>query len=123
MKKRIAVVAATALVAAAGVATLASGIGMAAGVTAADLQARGWFCLPPAATPENVYHCFTPGKNTVALNVLVFDESGTRLLGTEHLIRADRYDDQPCQGTPEGRYAFVPLGPGYFACHHFDLGG
>jgi hypothetical protein len=123
MKKRIAVAAATALLAAVGVATLASGLALGGGATAADLQARGWFCLAPAATPENVYHCFTPGQNATALNVLVFDASGTQLLGIEHLIRADRYNDQPCQGTPDGRYGFVPLGPGYFACHHFELGG
>ena len=123
MKKRIALAAATALLAGAGVATLASGLALAGGVTAADLQSRGWFCLPPAATPENVYHCFTPGQNTTALNVLVFDASGTSFLGTEHLIRADVYNDQPCQGTPDGGYAFVPVGPGYRACHHFDLGG
>ncbi len=81
MKKRIAV-AAAALVTAAGVATLAAGLALAGGVTAADLQERGWFCLPPAATPENVYHCFTPGQNATALNVLVFDASGTSFLGT-----------------------------------------
>jgi hypothetical protein len=117
MKKRItciAVVAALALVA------LATNASSAGGVTAPDLQARGWFCLPPAATPENVYHCFTPGRNATSLNVLVFDASGTSFLGTEHLIRADLYAGQPCQGTPNGAYQFVPIGPGYYACHHYD---
>ncbi len=120
MKTRIAVAAATASVAAAGAAMLVTGLAVAGGVTATDLQARGWFCLPPAATPENVYHCFTPGQNTTALNVLVFDSSGTTFLGTEHLIRADRYAGQPCQGTPDGAYQFVPIGPGYYACHRYD---
>jgi hypothetical protein len=120
MKKRIALIAASAVLTAAAVGTLATAVGRAGGVTAADLQARGWFCLPPPATPENVYHCFTPGQNAVSLNVLVFDPTGTAFLGSEHLIRADRYSGQPCQGTPDGTYQFVPVGPGYYACHHFD---
>jgi hypothetical protein len=120
MKKHIAILAAAAL-AAAGVAALAANAGAAGGLTVAALEQRGWSCLPPAATPENVYHCATPGQNSTALNVLVFDAAGTSFLGTEHLIRADLYHGQPCRGTPEGTYQFVPIGPGYRACHHFDL--
>jgi hypothetical protein len=116
MKKRITVIAVAAAVAVAAVTTASS----AGGVTAADLQARGWLCLPPAATPENVYHCFTPGQNETSLNVRVFDASGASFLGTEHLIRADLYTGQPCRDTPNGAYQFVPVGPGYYACHHYD---
>ena len=78
MKKRITGIAVVAALAVVALATNASSAG---GVTAADRQARGWFCLPPAATPENVYHCFTPGRNATSLNVLVFDASGTSFLG------------------------------------------
>jgi hypothetical protein len=117
MKTRITAIAVVAAVAVAALVATASSAG---GVTAADLQARGWSCLPPAATPENVYHCFTPGQNATSLNVLVFDATGTSFLGTEHLIRADRSAGQPCQGTPNGAYGFVPVGPGYYACHHYE---
>ena len=119
MKKQSARSAVATVIVAVATAILATNVAV-AGVTPASLQARGWFCLPPEATPENVYHCFTPGQNSAALNVLVFDADGA-YLGTEHLIRADLYAGQPCRGTPEGPYQFVPVGPGYYACHHFDV--
>jgi hypothetical protein len=94
------------------------------GLTAAQLQAQGWTCvLIPA---ENLLHCRNPGSEPLPagptqLAFLVFDASGGNFLGTEHLIRADLYHDQPCNGTPTGLYEFIPRGPGYRACHHFAL--
>lgn len=94
----------------------------AGGVTAEQLQAEGWACRIPQG--ENLLHCRNPGSQPLPagpteVNFLIFDASGTTFLGTEHLIRSDRYNGQPCNGTPSGPYEFIPAGPGYYACHHF----
>jgi hypothetical protein len=94
------------------------------GLTAAQLQAQGWACRIPAG--ETLLNCRSPGSEPLPagpteVNFLVFDGSGTTFLGTEHLIRSDLYAGQPCQGTPTGTYDFIPVGPGYYSCYHFDV--
>src|SRR5216683_119917 len=84
------------------------------GVTAAQLQAQGWTCRIPAG--ETLLNCRSPGSEPLLagpteVNFLVFDANGTTFLGTEHLIRADLYAGQPCQGTPNGTYQYIPVGP------------
>jgi len=96
----------------------------ASGPTAAQLQAQGWACRIPAG--ESLLNCRSPGSEPLPagpteVNFLVFDASGATFLGTEHLIRADLYAGQPCQGTPTGSYEFIPVGPGYYGCYHFSL--
>jgi hypothetical protein len=94
------------------------------GITAAQLQAQGWACrIPPG---ETLLNCRSPGSEPLPagpteVNFLVFDATGTTFLGTEHLIRSDLYAGQPCQGTPAGTYDFIPVGPGYYGCYHFNL--
>jgi hypothetical protein len=96
----------------------------AGGLATAQLQAQGWACRIPAG--ESLLNCRSPGSEPLPagpteVNFLVFDASGTTFLGTEHLIRADLYAGQPCQGTPTGRYEFIAVGPGYYGCYHFSL--
>ncbi len=103
---------------------IAAAAATADGLTAAQLQAQGWACRIPAG--ENLLNCRSPGSEPLPagpteVNFLVFDASGTAFLGTEHLIRADLYAGQPCQGTPSGTYQFIPVGPGYYACYHFNV--
>src|SRR5712691_6116883 len=94
------------------------------GLTAAQLQAQGWACRIPSG--ETLLNCRAPGSEPLPtgpteVNFLVFDATGTTFVGTEHLIRSDLYAGQPCQGTPTGTYDFIPVGPGYDGCYHFDL--
>jgi hypothetical protein len=94
------------------------------GPTAAQLTTQGWTCV--LVPGENLLHCRNPGSQPLVvgptqLDFLVFDASGATFLGTEHLIRSDLYQDQPCNGTPAGLYEPIPRGPGYYACHHFIL--
>jgi hypothetical protein len=91
-------------------------------VTATQLQAHGWTCPTPGGLP----HCRPPAQEAGAagglpeISILVFDPTGTELLGTEHLVRPDLYNGQPCPNDPDpvtGGYAL--LGNGYYGCHHF----
>jgi hypothetical protein len=104
-----------------GVAATAASAG---GLTAAQLQAQGWTCRIPAG--ETLLNCRSPGSEPLPagpteVSFLVFDASGTTFLGTEHLIRSDLYAGEPCRGTPSGTYDFIPVGPGYYGCYHFNL--
>jgi len=92
------------------------------GLTVAQLKAHGWTCPTPGGLP----HCRPPGLEAGAagglpeISILVFDRTGTQLLGTEHLIRPDLYNGQPCPQDPDpltGGYTL--LGNGYYGCHHF----
>lgn len=92
------------------------------GLTVTQLQANGWTCPRPGGLP----HCRPPGLAAGAagglpkISILVFDPTGTRLLGTEHLVRPDLYNGQPCPQDPDpltGGYTL--LGNGYYGCHHF----
>jgi hypothetical protein len=118
------------------------------GVGPAGLQRAGWSCVNPvAAFPANPnVHCFPPGKlegvvaGTVATTLLVtfatsdLNAEEARLLGTERMIRADLFNNQPCPTDPPGGppgetsspplYEWSYLGPrfgwDYYICHTFD---
>ena len=98
----------------------------------ATLVEKGWLCV--ADESGGLWaHCVPPGQDIgsvppsiVSLNFATFDlTEDAPFVGTEVLIRADLFHDQPCpQGTHGGTYEFVgPPGlppPGYFSCHHFS---
>lgn len=118
------------------------------GVNPAQLQRAHWSCVNPAAAfPANPnVHCFPPGKlegviaGTVETTLLMtFATSDVNaeeapLLGTERMIRADLFHDQPCPTDPPGGppgaasspplYQWSYLGPrfgwDYYICHTFD---
>jgi hypothetical protein len=94
----------------------------ASSLTVTQLQAQGWTCPTPGGLP----HCRPPGLEVgpagglPEISILVFDPTGTALLGTEHLVRPDLYNGQPCPNDPDpvtGGYTL--LGNGYYGCHHF----
>ena len=120
----------------------------AGGVSPAKLTKAGWSCLNPAAAfPANPnVHCFPPGHlegvvagTAASATLLTFatpdvDADEAPLLGTERMIRADLFHDQPCPTDPPGGppgQAMIPplyewsyLGPrfgwDYYICHRFD---
>ncbi|HEX5588807.1 MAG TPA: hypothetical protein VFX65_00765 [Candidatus Limnocylindrales bacterium] len=105
------------------------------GVSPAQLQAAGWDCiLPPPEFNPNV-HCAKPGSLAGILSaeaeVVVWLAFATTdlaatdaaLLGTERMIRADLFHDQPCPTDPPSfEYSWlVPrFGWDYYICHTFD---
>ncbi|MDF2748948.1 MAG: hypothetical protein K0T00_123 [Gaiellaceae bacterium] len=143
MQKFIIIVGLLGLVATAAVA----GAG-ASGVSPAGLQRAGWSCVnPEGAFPANPnVHCFPPGKleaviaGTAETTLLLtfatpdVDAEEAPLLGTERMIRADLFHDQPCPTDPPGGppgtagkpplYEWSYLGPrfgwDYYICHTFD---
>lgn len=138
--------------------TIAGTLGLVAGVTVsgvqatgaspAQLQLAGWRCVNPAgAFPANQnVHCFPPGHlegviaGTAATAVLLtfatpdVNAEKAPLLGTERMIRADLFNNQPCPTDPPGGppgatsspplYEWSYLGPrfgwDYYICHTFD---
>ena len=118
------------------------------GISPAQLQRAGWSCVNPAgAFPTNPnIHCFPPGKlqgviagtaeTTVILTFATPDANAedAQLLGTERMIRADLFNNQPCPTDPPGGpsgatsspplYEWSYLGPrfgwDYYICHTFD---
>jgi hypothetical protein len=100
-----------------------AGAALAAGHTAGQLSNAGWACFP--AGPHGWTHCTPPGKSIPTLpetvQVKVFGDGGSHFLGTEILVRADIYNDQPCMTDGGGLYDDLSgEGLPYFACHHFD---
>jgi len=114
------------------------------GVSPAQLTQAGWDCIYPGDFNPNV-HCFAPGQlagveaGTAASALLVAfatpDVNATQapLLGTERMIRADLFHNQPCPTDPPGYpgattspplYEWSYLGPrfgwNYYICHTFD---
>ena len=82
------------------------------------LTKAGWTCFN--AGPNNWTHCTAPGKSMTSGkvgNVMVFGVDGHPFLGTEILISAEVYNDQPC--ATDGGGLYHELGP-WMACHHFD---
>jgi hypothetical protein len=118
------------------------------GRSPAQLQRAGWDCLNPvAAFPENPnVHCFPPGKleavvagTAVSALLVTFatpdvNAEQAPFLGTEQMLRADHFHNQPCPTDPPGGppgeartpplYEWSYLGPrfgwDYYICHHFD---
>jgi len=118
------------------------------GPSPAQLQRAGWDCLNPAPFfPGNPnVHCFPPGQleaviagTAVSAMLKAFatpDPSAEEapFLGTEHMIRADHFHDQPCPTDPPGgppgetssppsyeySWLFPRFGWDYYICHHFD---
>jgi len=86
-----------------------------AGWSCENVPMHGVHCLDPHATP--------PSLGQVHIQVKVFDTEDQQstdapFLGTESLVRADRYQGQPCL-PGHGQYFLLPFG--YYACHHFDF--
>jgi hypothetical protein len=118
------------------------------GVSPAGLQQAGWSCVNPAfAFPANPnVHCFPSGQleavvaGTAATALLLaFATSDVNaeeapLLGTERMIRADLFHNQPCPSDPPGgppggasspplyqwSYLGTLFGWDYYICHTFD---
>jgi hypothetical protein len=117
------------------------------GVSPAQLTQAGWDCVNPAAAfPANPnVHCFAPGQlagvvagTAASAHVITFatpDVNATQapMLGTERMIRADLFHNQPCPTDPPGYpgvttspplYEWSYLGPrfgwNYYICHTFD---
>lgn len=98
--------------------------------TLTQAQAAGWDCNPLVLIGGH-YHCSPPGQPSVADIVAgtadtasivhqVFEPGGD-FAGTETLIRADLFANQPC---PADEWLPVPPwlpDPAYYACHHFDF--
>jgi hypothetical protein len=95
--------------------------------TMAQAQAAGWDCNPQVLI-VGYFHCAPPGKpsvldmiqgttDTPSIVLRVFYPSG-EFAGTEHLIRADLYEGQPCPQDNLVAWDLLPFG--YRACHHFD---
>lgn len=93
----------------------------------AQAEAAGWDCNPHVLI-VGYYHCAPPGKpsvldmiqgttDTPSIVLRVFYPSG-EFAGTEHLIRADLYQGQPCPQDNLATWDLLPFG--YRACHHFD---
>jgi hypothetical protein len=86
------------------------------GRSPAQLQRAGWDCLNPAAAfPENPnVHCFPPGKleavvsgTAVSALLVAFatpdvNAEEAPFLGTEHMLRANHFHNQPCPTDPPG---------------------
>jgi hypothetical protein len=90
------------------------------GPSPSQLEAAGWTCFVPPIPVGT--RCAPPGLDRPQPNgrpsyeILAFDFGGN-FLGTQHLIRGDLYQDQPCPWAG-GAYVFRP-GIGYYECSHF----
>lgn len=97
------------------------------GVSPAQLE-PGWTCFVPS--PGDNIHCAPPGglARVVAgtaetMTFLVFQASNGEYIGTEHIVRADLFNGQPCPTDPPSRqytYLLPLLGLDYYACHRYD---
>ena len=136
------------MIVAAVIAAVAATAAHAQGASPAQLQRAGWDCLNPApffpANPN--VHCFPPGQleavvagTAVSAILKAFATPDVNaevapFLGTEHMLRADHFHNQPCPTDPPGAppgethspplYEWSYLGPrfgwDYYICHHFD---
>jgi len=90
-----------------------------AGSTAEKLERAGFVCF--VAGPSDFVHCWRAKDfSEPAISVMVFDQDGTRFMGTELLVHEDQYSDQPCP-QDGGDWDYMGAIP-YFACHHFYTG-
>jgi hypothetical protein len=94
----------------------------AAGVSPDQLRRAGWTCIQPRLYPTLLL-CFAPGVGLPPLpgtfgfgdrppsyENLVFDHGTGVLLGTQHLLRPDIYEQgqPPCPQQPGGQYLYNP---------------
>ena len=108
-----------------GVSGVGGEIDVSAGMTPADLTARGWECRVPPPFPDRIV-CRAPNQSFPSpstpgdqrpptFTLLVFQNSGA-FLGTLIGIRADLYRGQIC-GPTGAPYIFrAPIG--YYECEH-----
>jgi hypothetical protein len=101
---------------------------LASGQTAGGAEDRGLTCFN--AGPDNWIHCIDAGRvGAPGFFVMIFSEDGDVYLGTERLVRSDKYNGDPCLEDNLDVWD-GPLGPDldgdgegdYFACHLFDTG-
>lgn len=92
-------------------------------------QAAKWSCDPQVLI-LGYYHCAPQGGASVldiatgqasppSVKLRVFNPDGS-FAGTEQLMRADLYADQPCPQDNLARWDLLDLPVDYYACHHFD---
>ena len=111
-----------ALVAVAVLAAPAAAPARAAGVSPAQLTARGWTCVQPLIDPTREI-CAPPGQGLPPLpgtpgfadrgpsyQLLVFQFATGELMGVQHLLRPDIYlrGTPPCPWQTNGAYGYVP---------------
>ena len=93
-------------------------------LTPTDLTNRGWGCFEPipnrivCSHPNQGFPTVgtpPPGDRPASFTFLVFDET-SRFVGTELLLRTDRYNGQLCESTGQP-YDFVDV-IGYYECIH-----
>jgi hypothetical protein len=109
----------------------------ASGLSPGQLSEQGWTCV----FSVHAVHCIPPGIPLVpdivtgqvpAFTSLVFDTKDPRaqdapFLGTEHNIRKDLFQGQPCPTDPSFNFQYVLLPTigvniPYYACHRFNSG-
>jgi hypothetical protein len=105
------------------------------GAGPAGLQAAGWDCILPPPDFNPYVHCFPPGQlagvtsgSAALVTTLTFATSDlgaseAPLLGTERMIRADRFHGQPCPTDPPSyqySWLYPRFGWDYYICHTFD---
>lgn len=91
----------------------------AAQLTSAQLVQAGFLCI--VAGPHDWIHCLNSqllAKGGPAIQVVVFSGDGSIFLGTEQLLREDKYAGQPCPQDDQPMWEPVDGIP-YVACHHF----
>ncbi len=120
--RRITIVAALFTVVLAVTASTASSTGV------SPSQLEQWTCIIPS--PGDNIHCAPPGGLARVLDAtaetmifLVFRASNGDFIGTEHIVRADLFNGQPCPTDPPSRqytYLLPLLGLDYYACHRYD---
>jgi hypothetical protein len=99
--------------------------------TKAQAIAAGWDCSPNI-TILGYFHCSPPGHPSLldvitgaakppSLILRVYDGETNLYAGTEQLLRADLFADQPCrqEGGDWGFLDFAPPAADYYGCHHF----
>ncbi len=108
------------------VATVVPPAASAQGMSPDQLGDAGWDC--PVVL--GAIHCAPPGGlarvlsgEAETMSFLVFSTSDGTFLGTELIVRADLFNDEPCPtDPPSGQYThLLPLlGLDYYACHRYD---
>jgi hypothetical protein len=102
--------------------SIASGTTL-AGNTAEKMERAGYACFNDG--PSNWTHCWREEKiGNPVIPIKVFSEEGSEFLGTELLLRDDKYAGQPCPRDGLDLWDHLDFGGGlgYFACHHYHTG-